>query len=57
MAKGPDQEKRPKELKGDLPEAHKEVNYIHSGPDSYESRQKQKLTAQEVMVLSPATPE
>jgi hypothetical protein len=31
-----DQEKKPKELKGDFLEAHKEVNYIFGGPDSYE---------------------
>jgi hypothetical protein len=54
MAKGADQEKKPEELKGDFPEAHKEVNYIYGGPDSYESRWKQKLTAREVMAVSPA---
>jgi hypothetical protein len=43
-AKGADLEKKPEESKGDFPEAHKEVNYIYGGPDSYESRQKQKLT-------------
>jgi hypothetical protein len=42
---------------GSFPEAHKEVNYIYGGPDSYESRQKQKLTSYEVMALSPAAPE
>jgi hypothetical protein len=57
MAKGADQEKKPEELKGDFPEAHKEVNYIYGGPDSYESRRKQKLTAREVMAVSPAIPE
>jgi hypothetical protein len=51
-----DQEKKPDDPKGDFPEAHKEVNYIYSGPDSYESRMKQKLTAWEVMEVSPATP-
>jgi hypothetical protein len=55
MAKGADQEKKPEEPKGDFPEAHKEVNYIYDGLDSYESRQKQKLTTQEVMKVSPAT--
>jgi hypothetical protein len=35
-AKLVDQEKKPKELKGDFLEAHKEVNYIFGGPDSYE---------------------
>jgi hypothetical protein len=44
-AKGADQEKKPKKRKGDFPEAHKEVNYIYGGPDSYDSRRKQKLTA------------
>jgi hypothetical protein len=39
-----DQEKKPIEPKSDFPEAHKEVNYINGGPDSYESRRKQKLT-------------
>jgi hypothetical protein len=57
MAKGADLEKKPEEPKGDFPEAHKEVNYIYGGPDSYESRRKQKLTAREVMAVSPATPE
>jgi hypothetical protein len=36
---------------------HKEVNYIYCGPDSYESRTKQKLTAREVMVVSSTTPD
>jgi hypothetical protein len=56
-AKGADQEKKPKEPKGDFPEAHKQVNYIYGGPNSYESRRKQKLIAWEVMVVSPATPD
>jgi hypothetical protein len=56
-AKGADQEKKPEEPKDDFPEAHMEVNYIYGGPESYEKRRKQKLTAQEVMVVSPATPE
>jgi hypothetical protein len=34
-----------------------EVNYIYGGPDSYESRRKHKLTAWEVMTVSPVTPE
>jgi hypothetical protein len=55
-AKKVDQEMKPEDPKGDFPEAHKEVNYIYSGPDSYESQRKQKLTAREVMVVSPATP-
>jgi hypothetical protein len=42
---------------GDFPKAHKEVNYVYRGPDSYESRQKQKLIVQEVMAVSPFTPE
>jgi hypothetical protein len=55
MAKGVDEEKKPKKPKGDFPEVHKEVNYIYGGPDSYESMRKQKLTAWEVMAVSPAT--
>jgi hypothetical protein len=39
-AKVANQEKMPEEPKGDFPKAHKEVNYIYGGPDSYESRQK-----------------
>jgi hypothetical protein len=34
------QEKKPKDPKGDFCEAHKEVNYIYGGPDSYEPRRK-----------------
>jgi hypothetical protein len=49
-AKGANQEKKPEET-------HKEVNYIYGGPESYESRRKQKLTAREVMAVSPATAE
>jgi hypothetical protein len=56
-AKGADQEKKPKEPKGDFPKTHNEVNYIYGGPNSYESRQKQQFTAWEVMAVSPATPE
>jgi hypothetical protein len=48
-AKGADQEKKPEEPRGEFPEAQ--------SPDSYESRRKQKLTAREVMAVSPATPE
>jgi hypothetical protein len=47
---------KPKDPKGDFPEAHKEVNYIYGGPESNESRRKQKLRAWEVMAVSPATP-
>jgi hypothetical protein len=47
---------KPEDPKGDFPKAHKEVNYMFGGPDSYESMRKQKLTASEVMVVSPATP-
>jgi hypothetical protein len=57
MAKKVNQEKKPNEPKGDFPEAHKEVNYIYGGLDSYESRRKQKLMARKVMAVSPATPE
>jgi hypothetical protein len=49
MANVADQEKKPEDPKGDFPEAHKEVNYIFGGPDSYEPKRKQKLTAREVM--------
>jgi hypothetical protein len=38
---------------GDFPEAHMEVNYNYGGSDSYESRRKHKLTAREVMAVSP----
>jgi hypothetical protein len=34
----------------------KEVNYIFSGRDSFESKRKQNLIAQEVMVVTPMTP-
>jgi hypothetical protein len=37
MAKKADQENKPEDLKCDFPGAHKEVNYIYDGPDSYES--------------------
>jgi hypothetical protein len=57
MAKKVNQEKMLEDPKGNLPEAHKGFNYIYSGLDSYESRSKQKLTAREVMVVSPAIPE
>jgi hypothetical protein len=53
MAKGSDQEKKLKDPKGDFPKAHKVVNYIYGGPESYESRSKQKLTAREVMAVTP----
>jgi hypothetical protein len=56
MAKGADQEKKYEEPNGDFPDAHTEVKYIYGGPDSYESRRKQKLTSREVMAVSPATP-
>jgi hypothetical protein len=56
-AKGADQEKKPEEPKGSFPKAHKEVNYIYSGLNSFESRQKHKLTARKVMVVSLTTPE
>jgi hypothetical protein len=56
MTKGVDQEKKLEDPKGDFPKAHKEVNYIYGGPESYESRRKQKLTAREVMAVSSTTP-
>jgi hypothetical protein len=55
MAKKANQEKKPEDPKDNFSEAHKEVNYIYGGPDSYESRRKLKLTAREVMAVSPAT--
>jgi hypothetical protein len=57
MAKIADQEKKLEESKGDFLEAHKKINYIYGGLDSYESRRKQKLTVREVMTVSSATPE
>jgi hypothetical protein len=51
MTKIKDQEKKPKEPNGDFTEAHKELNYIYGGPDSYESRRKQKLMAREVITV------
>jgi hypothetical protein len=38
MAKPTDQEKKPDDPKGNFPEAHKEVNYVFGGPDSYEPK-------------------
>jgi hypothetical protein len=55
MAMAADQEKKPEDPKGDFPKACKEVNYIFGGPDSYEPKRKQKLTAWEVMAVKPAT--
>jgi hypothetical protein len=57
MDKKDDQEMNPDDPKDDFPKAHKEVNYMYGGPDSYESRRKQKLIALEVVAVSPATPE
>jgi hypothetical protein len=51
MTKKANQEKKLEELKGDFLKAHKEVNYTYGGPDSYESRRKQKLTGLEVMAV------
>jgi hypothetical protein len=56
MAKPADQEKKPKDPKRDYPDEHKEVNYIFGGPDSYETKRKQKLTVREVLAVRPATP-
>jgi hypothetical protein len=41
---------------GDFPKAHKEVNYIFGGPDSYMPKRKEKLLAREVLAVGPATP-
>jgi hypothetical protein len=51
-AKKADQDKKPKEPKGDFPKSHKETNYIYGGPNSYESRRKHNLTTQEFMAVS-----
>jgi hypothetical protein len=56
MAKKANQDKKPEEPKGDFPDAQQGVNYIYGGPNSYESRRKQKLIAREVMAISPTTP-
>jgi hypothetical protein len=40
MEKGANQEKKHEDPKVDFPEAHKEVNYIYGGRESYESRRK-----------------
>jgi hypothetical protein len=55
-AKVGDQEKMPEDPKGNFPEAHKGVNYVFGGPDSYEPKRKQKLTAREVMAVKPPPP-
>jgi hypothetical protein len=57
LAKKAEQEKKIEDLKCDFSKARKEVNYIFGGPNSYESKTKQKLTAREVMTVGPATPE
>jgi hypothetical protein len=57
LTKKVEQDKKPKDPNGDFLEAHKEVNYIYGGPNSFESRRKQKLNVQEVMVVGLATPE
>jgi hypothetical protein len=54
MTKKVHQEKKSEDPKGYLLKAHKKVNYIYGGPDSYESKRKQELAVQEVMVVSPA---
>jgi hypothetical protein len=51
-----DHKKKLEEPKGDFPKAHKEVNYIYDGPNSYETKWKQKLTVREVLAVSPAIP-
>jgi hypothetical protein len=56
ITKKVDHKKKPEYPKGDFLEAHKEINYIYGGPDSYKPKRKQKLTAREVMVISPTTP-
>jgi hypothetical protein len=56
-AKMADQVKKLEDPKGDFPEAHNEVNYFFGGPNSYETKGKQKLIAWEVMAVKPTTPE
>jgi hypothetical protein len=51
------QEKKPEDSKGDFPEAHKEVNYIFGGPNSYEPKWKQKLRSWDVLEVGPTTHE
>jgi uncharacterized protein with ATP-grasp and redox domains len=50
--KSADHEKKSEDPKCDFSEAHKEVNYVFGGPDSYEPKRKQKLTAREVLAVS-----
>jgi hypothetical protein len=57
MAKKADHDKKPEDPKTDFPEAHKGVNYIYGGPDSYEPKWKQKHTTWEFLAVSPVTPE
>jgi hypothetical protein len=40
LRRRPIKRKKVEEPKGDFPEAHKEVNYIYGGFESYESRRK-----------------
>jgi hypothetical protein len=54
-AKKANQEKKTEDPKADFLKAHKEVNYIYGGLDSYESRRKQNLTAWEVLAVCPTT--
>jgi hypothetical protein len=56
-AKKVNQEKKIVDMRSDFPEARKEVNYIYSEPDSYESKRKKKLTARVVMAVGLTTPE
>jgi hypothetical protein len=55
-AKPADQEKKPKDPKGDFPENHKEVNYIFGCPVMYEPKRNQKLIAWEVLAVRPTNP-
>jgi hypothetical protein len=56
MAKKADRERKLEDPEGDFSGTHKDVNYIYSGPDSYESKRKQKLITREVLAVSPTTP-
>jgi hypothetical protein len=53
--RGGDQEKKPEDPKDGFSKAHKKVNYIYGGPESYESRRMQKLTTQEVIAVKPTS--
>jgi hypothetical protein len=53
MVKGANQEKIPEQTKGVFPEAHKGVNYIYGGPDSYEVKAEAKTHSPRGLVSHP----